>query len=320
MVVVALVSMLGMSALVMDIGYAYVVKRRAQSTADAATMAAVQNLPDTSAASTTAASYATKNSCTGCVTTAFGQTYSSNDTVTGTATITAPSFFGKVLGFNSYTARASATAWVGSYTSYGLNVAPWTLDRPHAHQDFGNIVTFKVASGKETYSPGNFGAVDLPLKESSCGLSGGTSDYRDLISGAKHSCGVKVGDVLQSEPGDMGSNTRNALQDRGAVTGYNPYSALQLKSDGTYEIKDYKNPNVIVIPIVTNFENGAKTFTVTTFAWFVITDYGQKDVTGMFVRSAAQPGAICPTATNPNAPCTIGARDEDGMSVMQMSG
>jgi hypothetical protein len=40
----------------------------------------------------------------------------------------------------------------------------------------------------------------------------------------------------------------------------------------------------------------------------------------MFVRTQAQPGAICPTSTNPNNPCPIGARDIDGMSVTQLSG
>ncbi len=320
MVVVALVSLLGMCALVLDVGYAFVVKRRAQAAADASALAAVQFLPDTTAAGTAFTNYANRNfSGVGTVSHTWSSTHSSNDTVTAHATATAPSFFGKVLGFHNYAAGATATAWIGSYTSYGLNVAPWTLDRPHAQQDFGQSVNFKVASGKDVYSPGNFGAVDLPLKETGCALSNGTADYRHLIDKTEHSCGIKVGDILQSETGDMGSNTRNALLDRGAVNGFDAYSVLQLQSNGSYEIKDYSNPNVIVIPIVNLFQNGAKSFTVTTFSWFVITSYGQKDVTGMFIRSATQPGAICPTASNPNAPCDVGARDPDGMTVMQFS-
>jgi len=321
MVVAALVSLLGMCALVLDVGYAFVVKRRAQAAADASALAAVQFLPDTTAAGTAFTSYATTNfSGIGTVSHTWGTRNVSNDTVTATATATAPSFFGKVLGFHNYTTHAAATAWIGSYTGYGLNVAPWTLDRLHAHQDFGQYVNFKVASGKDVYSPGNFGAVDLPLKETSCLLSNGTADYRHLIDKTEHSCGIKIGDILQSETGDMGANTRNALIDRGAVNGFNAMSVLQLQSNGSYEIKDYSNPNVIVIPIVTNFLQGAKTFAVTTFSWFVITSYGQKDVTGMFVRSASQPGAICPTASNPNAPCNVGGLDSDGMTVMQFSG
>jgi hypothetical protein len=314
------VSLLGMCALVMDIGYAFVVKRRAQSAADASALAAVQLLPDTTAAGTVFTNYANANfSGVGSVSPTWGTTYSANDTVTATATATAPSFFGKVIGFSSYATSATATAWVGSYTSYGLNVAPWTIDRYSAHVDFGQAIKFKLPPQGQV-SPGNFGAVRLPSKEDGCALTSGTSDYRDLIEKTQHSCGVKVGDSLQSETGDMGNNTDNALKNRGATQNYDPYNALQIQSNGSYEIKDYNNPNVIVIPVVNNFSNGTTVFVVTTFAWFVITKYNHDQVTGMFVRSASQSGAICPTASNPTAPCTIGARDEDGTTVMQLSG
>jgi hypothetical protein len=320
MVVVALVSLLAMCALVLDLGYAYVVKRKAQSAADASALAAVQFLPDTTAAGTAFTNYANANfSGVGTVTPTWGWTNSANDTVTATATATAPSFFGKVIGFNSYATRATATAWVGSYTGFGMNVAPWTIDRASAHIDFGQVIQFKVPPQGQV-SPGNFGAVRLPSAEDGCNLGNGTSNYRAMIDGSNHSCLVAVGDTLQSQTGDMGNNSENALKNRGAVQNYDPYSALQIQSNGTYEITDYKNPNVIVIPVVSAFSNGATTFVVTTFAWFVIKAYNKDTVTGLFIRSASQAGAICPTASNPTAPCPIGARDEDGMTVMQLSG
>jgi Flp pilus assembly protein TadG len=318
-VVVALVSLLGMCALVLDVGYGFVLKRKAQSAADASALAAVYFLPDTSAAQSASDSYATKNFSVGTVTAAFSSTNATNDTITTTASATAPSFFGKVLGFSSYTARATARATVGSYTGYGVNVAPWTIDRASAHLDFGQIVTFKVPPQGQV-SPGNFGAVRLPDVEDGCSLGNGTSNYRGLIDGTIHSCLVSVGDTLQSQTGDMGNNTETALKNRGAVQSYEPLNALQAQSNGTYEIKDYKNPNVIVIPVVNAFSNGATTFTVTTFAWFVIKSYNKDTVTGLFVRSAAQANAICPTASNPNNPCPIGARDDDGMTIMQLTG
>ena len=320
MVVVALVSLLGMCALVLDVGYAFVVKRRAQAAADASALAAVQFLPDTTAAGTAFTNYANRNfSGVGTVSPTWSSTHSSNDTVTAHATATAPSFFGKVLGFNNYAAGATATAWIGSYTGYGLNVAPWTIDRAHAQIDFGQTVSFKVPP-QGNVSPGNFGAVRLPVKETGCALSGGTSDYRALITKTTHSCLVSVGDTLQSETGDMGNNTETALRNRGAVQNFDPYSVLQIQSSGKYEIKDYSSPNVIVIPVVDAFSNGSTTFHVTTFSWFVITAYNHDVVTGMFIRSASQAGAICPTATNPNNPCPIGPRDPDGTTVMQFSG
>ena len=319
-VVVALVSLLGMCALVIDVGYAYSLKRRAQGAADATALSAVQWLPDTTAAATAFTSYASKNmpSGIGSVTPTWSSTYSTNDTVTATASATAPSFFGRVLGFTGYSTRATATAWVGSYTGWGLNLAPWTIDRASAHIDFGQVVTFKVPPQGQV-SPGNFGAVRLPSSEDGCVLGNGTSNYRAMIDGSNHSCLVSVGDTLQSQTGDMGNNTETALKNRGAVQNIDPYSALQIQSNGSWEIKDYTNKNVIVIPVVNAFSNGATTFTVTTFAWFVVKSYSKDEVTGLFIRSQAQPAAICPTASNPNNPCPIGARDEDGMTVIGLS-
>jgi hypothetical protein len=320
MVVVCLVSLLGMCALVLDLGYAFVLKRKAQGAADATALSAVQFLPDTSAAGTAFTTYATTNfpASVGTLTPTWSSTYSSNDTVTATATATAPSFFGKVLGFSGYTARATATAWAGSYTGWGLNLAPWTIDRASAHVDFGQKVTFKVPPQGQV-SPGNFGAVRLPTVGGGCALGNGTSNYRSMIDGSDHSCLVSVGDTLQSQTGDMGNNSETALKNRGAVENFDWQSVVTVLSNGTDEITDYKNPNVIVIPVVNAFSNGATTFTVTTFAWFVITWYNKDQVQGVFIRTQAQPGAICPTASNPNAPCPIGAKDVDGMSVMQLS-
>jgi Flp pilus assembly protein TadG len=319
-VVAALVALLGMAAFVIDVGYAYTIKRRAQSAADATALSAVQWLPDTTAAGTAFTSYASKNlpASVGTVSPTWSSTYSTNDTVTATATATAPSFFGRVLGFNGYSARATATAWVGSYTGWGLNLAPWTIDRASAHIDFGQVVTFKVPPQGQV-SPGNFGAVRLPDVEDGCSLGNGTSNYRSVIDGTIHSCLVSVGDTLQSQTGDMGNNTETALRNRGAVQNFDPYSVLQIQSNGSYEIKNYKDKNVIVIPVVNAFSNGATTFTVVTFAWFIVQSYNHDTVTGMFIRTQAQPGAICPTASNPNNPCPIGARDVDGMTVIGLS-
>ena len=72
--------------------------------------------------------------------------------------------------------------------------------------------------------------------------------------------------------------------------------------------------------VVDAFSNGATTFHVTTFAWFIVKSYNHDTVTGMFIRTQAQPAAICPTASNPNNPCPIGARDVDGMTVIGLSG
>src|SRR2546423_1904431 len=62
-----LICLLGLSALVTDIGHAYLVKRKLQATADAAALAAANTLPDAAAAADRALAYGAggKNSVAG---------------------------------------------------------------------------------------------------------------------------------------------------------------------------------------------------------------------------------------------------------------
>ena len=61
LVMLALVGMLGMSAFVVDVGYAYYGKKKLQTTIDAAALAGAQDLPNASAAVASATTYANKN-------------------------------------------------------------------------------------------------------------------------------------------------------------------------------------------------------------------------------------------------------------------
>ena len=61
LVMLALVGMLGMSAFVVDVGYAYYGKKKLQATIDAAALAGAQDLPNATAAVASATSYANKN-------------------------------------------------------------------------------------------------------------------------------------------------------------------------------------------------------------------------------------------------------------------
>jgi Flp pilus assembly protein TadG len=109
---VFLTVVLGMAALVLDVGSWYRAKRAAQSTADSAALAAAQELPDsTSAAKTAALSYAGKNGggiASGDVT--FSSKIVANDTVTVTVRRTAPGFFAKIFGRKTVSVGAHATA------------------------------------------------------------------------------------------------------------------------------------------------------------------------------------------------------------------
>jgi putative Flp pilus-assembly TadE/G-like protein len=118
---VFLTVLLGMAALVLDVGSWYRADRAAQSTADAAALAGAQALPEDAAkARTLAQQYADKNGTLGSGSITLSTKIVSNDTITVTVKRPAPGFFSKLFGVKSVTAGAKATA-----RSEGLAVAKY---------------------------------------------------------------------------------------------------------------------------------------------------------------------------------------------------
>ena len=119
---VTLVVLLGAAALVVDVGRAYVVKRHLQASVDAAALAGAQSLPDVNAATAAANSYSgkpgAKNDATNLpdvatsVTTKCLSTHPCNpaNAIVVDETTTSPTIFAKVLGIDSFTIHARATA------------------------------------------------------------------------------------------------------------------------------------------------------------------------------------------------------------------
>jgi hypothetical protein len=130
--VVFLVVLLGMGALVLDIGSWYRADRAAQSTADAAALAGAQALPDAGKASTLAQQYATKNGGIGSGNITFSSKLTTNDTITVTVKRPAPGFFSKLFGVKSVTAGAHATARSEPF-SKARYVAPITVHYKHPY-------------------------------------------------------------------------------------------------------------------------------------------------------------------------------------------
>jgi Flp pilus assembly protein TadG len=107
---VGMVAVCAVAGFAIDVASWYQTQRKMQSVADAAALAAVKNLPGNQAlASSDAATYAAKNNGS-LATTAFSTKYMSGDTITVTASATAPSYFLKVLGINSANVTATSTA------------------------------------------------------------------------------------------------------------------------------------------------------------------------------------------------------------------
>jgi Flp pilus assembly protein TadG len=311
--VITLAVVLGMAAMVLDVGAWFHQKRHLQATADAAALAGAQALPERPGDATTLAlAYANKNNGgvdAGDIT--ISTSKYGNDTIRVNSQKTSPGIFSRLLGIDSVNVGATATATRGSYTGWALGLAPWVIDKPSVA--FGQVVTFKVTSGDQA-SAGNFGGVDLPVKEKGCAPGSGGNDYYDLIATRAHSCLVNVSDKLPVEPGNKAA-TGTAVRDRGAKQNFDPYSLLTTYANGSTEITDYNSPNVVVIPVIAAFNQGSSSrFTVTGFAWFIITSYTSKEVTGMFVRSGAPSSAFCPTPLNSKASCPIGGYNADGFA------
>jgi Flp pilus assembly protein TadG len=130
--IVFLTVLLGMAAFTIDVGVWYRAHRAAQATADAAALAAAQELPEsTTNARTRALEYSSKNGgglTAGNVT--FSTKFSSNDTVAVKVERPTPTFFAKLFGLNTVTARGRASARAMSLSA-ARYVAPIVVHYKH---------------------------------------------------------------------------------------------------------------------------------------------------------------------------------------------
>ena len=128
--VLVLTVMLGMFALVLDVGSWFRAQRDVQSTADAAALAAAQELPEsTGRASALAAEYVSKNGG-GSAEISFITSISGPDTVRVRIQRPAPGFFARIFGVDSVTVRAKASAR-SSAIDQARYAAPIAVDVHH---------------------------------------------------------------------------------------------------------------------------------------------------------------------------------------------
>jgi Flp pilus assembly protein TadG len=124
--------LLGMAALVLDLGSWYRSDRALQQTADAAALAGAQALPQSTGTATgLAIEYADKNG--GGLTSggiAFSGSVMADDTIKVNMTRQAPGFFSKMFGLKSVTVGAHAAARVGNLNQ-ALYAAPIGVDVKH---------------------------------------------------------------------------------------------------------------------------------------------------------------------------------------------
>jgi Flp pilus assembly protein TadG len=317
MFVIMLAVLLGAAAVVVDLGYWYLTKRQAQATADAVALASAADLPDAAVAMSDSSGYRRRNDWDGSVDLQVSSVNSDSDTITAYARTTVPGFFSKVFGITDVNVGAHATARIGSYTGWALNLAPWTMTEDDLQ--WGVNLDLKVVPGDQ-YAPGNFGAIDLivPNKDT-CAQAHGANDYRDLIENNIQSCLVEEGDMLDLKTGNM-AILDAALQARGAVNGFDPQQLISYAPNGDPQLTKLEDPNIVVIPIIDKFVNGSHPVKVVNFAYFIITSWTKTNVQGRFVKTGAPGGRECPTTPGGHQGCPIGGYDPNGISVIELVG
>jgi secretion/DNA translocation related TadE-like protein len=190
---VFLVVLLGMAALVLDLGSWYRADRNTQSTADSAALAGAQALPeDTGQAQSLASQYANKNGG-GLDSATISSSIAADDTIQVDVKRQSPGIFTKLFGVDSTTVGSKATARVGAL-SQALYVAPIVVNILHPALHCGGTQKRPIPCfGQPTeldlldlHSPGSgnasgsFGLIDLT------GNLGGNVGARDLADWMEH--------------------------------------------------------------------------------------------------------------------------------------
>jgi hypothetical protein len=207
--VVFLVSMLGMSALVLDVGSWYRAKRNLQATADAAALAGAQALPDTpDTANGLAQQYATTNApdlATKDV--SIGSNIVPNDRITVHVTRPSPGFFARLFGINSVDVGASATAQ-SEGMAQARYVAPIAVKNTHPMLAGAGCPCFGPANEttiplNKSGAPGSFTLVDLT--DDPTGTTGASTLADWVLSGYQNY--LPIGGYF-SDPGAKFNNSQ----------------------------------------------------------------------------------------------------------------
>ena len=279
----AMVVILGFTAMAIDVGIFLHERRDLQNAADAAALAGVAELPGSPAeAEAKVHEWADKNG----IDIAGGElepvaittTYVTNDTVRVQVTRETPFVFGRVLGLTSGTMQADATARVGS-PSWGSNVMPWAL-RKSAQEGvtYDTEVTLKYSA--QDSSSGDYGSLALG------GLTGAATYYDNILNGAE-TC---IGCVEQTEPGNIVGKTEVGLQDR--LESNNPLcenfgDVFAVVGDGWRFANDVCNPweeegadskRVVLIPVIDDPDGGRDEVTIIRFALVFLTNEFSDDI------------------------------------------
>ncbi|HET7171615.1 MAG TPA: pilus assembly protein TadG-related protein [Gaiellales bacterium] len=267
-----MVSLLGVSGLVLDLGNGYVQRRAVQNEADAAAIAGADAIPSGNVSSA-AQQMAAKNGLAGDQVTV---TMSGVDTVTVTVSRTAPTYFLKVFGRTSIPVSATAVARIEALGVVNGHVSPYAVTED-AYANGTGTTLFKESQ------PGAYGTIDLPTTDNTTGgsCSGNTNKGTPSNIGPELSDNLPAGTLVvggclsvKSGASQPSANIVNNI----APTNNAMNQDLQNLGNGQYQVIpqswDDSNglpPRLMYIPIVKTLPSGNGSTTILRFAWFYMT-------------------------------------------------
>ncbi len=280
-VALAMVVLLGSSAMVTDYGLMAVKKRTLVNAADAAALAGAQELihnpGSPNSAILVARAYAAAN---GVDSEQIEVVISQNDSLISVHVADTVYFtFARVLGLETGDVKANASAVVGAVTGMKGIVPLVIVDQTLVKGQEYELKSFSPPDF--ALGPGNFGALAL-------GGSGASRYENNLRDGYKGM--IKVGDLLDTEPGNMSGPTKKAFDDR----------VKRCTSSCTYNNFSPDCPLLVHIPIIKQpTGEGKQKVEVVGFAAFLLNKNqppGQGNesiINGWFVDTVVQ-GQVTP--------------------------
>jgi hypothetical protein len=288
LIAIAITLLFILIALVLDASRLYVTRQYLVNSCDAAALAGGMELPNQAKSSQKAGQCAVSNRMTAYQISfpADGMTASGPTKIRVDGQLTVQYGFARVLGHLSRVVHAYAIVkktdsigWVNA------NVVPWgipfygTNGQPYTYGT-GMLYTLKVGSQKDLQDGlpgkvgGNFYALAL---ERSLGDGGsGGNVYRDCIKYGFDGM-VRVGDVTDTEPGNMVGPTKQGVDYRIDQANVMPWA------DDAWNNLDYGNPRVIIVPIVSPLGHGRSTVTILGFAAFYLEEFKGQEAKGRFL-------------------------------------
>ena len=262
-----MVALVGMAALATDVGVLYVNHNQLENMTDSGALAGAQEyFFDQSLAVSVAKGYALQNGKVGDLVDAWVDTDEMKVVVTASRDVGL--FFARVLDKDSTKVAAISAAKIAAVSGTS-NACPFgiTWDDSFLPESSAAGQKFTLKVDEKDEFKGNFHCLALKSK------SGGDTGAKVLEENIIYGCAqvLKIGDKVNTEPGNMVGPIKKGITDR-------------LKIDGG---------NIVIIPIIeetwTDLGGGRTQVTIKGFGAFDIDSSNGKTVTGNFIRLVSGP-------------------------------